>query len=292
MTARVGLIGHPVGHSISPAFQQAAFDAAGIPARYEAWDAAPADLADLIAGLRAEDALGANVTIPYKEAALRHMDGLHQTARFAGEINPIVNQGGHLQGYNTDVTGFQRSLAEAGFDPAGRSALLWGAGGAARAVAWALVWRGISSLTIVNRTAARAGRLRHDLASASAGPAMRSFGADSEKALRALGEADLAVQCTSVGLAGSGTAGEPPFDAGRLREDAFVFDLIANPPESALVRAARDRGLRAAGGLPMLVWQGAAAFELWTGREAPGELMMAAAESAMAEIAGGAGRAP
>ena len=288
MTARAGLIGHPVGHSISPAFQQAAFDAAGIAARYEAWDVEPGELADVIEGLREGDALGANVTIPYKEAALRHMDGLHQTARFAGAINTIVNQEGHLQGYNTDVTGFQRALAEAGFDPAGKRALLWGAGGAARAAAWGLVWRGISAITIVNRTAARAGRLRHDLAAASAGAALRSFGADSEEARRALGEADLVVQCTSVGLAGSGSAGESPFEAAALGEGAFAFDLIANPPESALVLAARERGLRAEGGLPMLVWQGAAAFELWTGREAPGELMMAAAKSAMAELAGGA----
>lgn len=285
MALRVGLIGHPVGHSISPAFQQAALDACGIAGRYEAWDVAPEDLAEAIEGLRGEEALGANVTIPYKEAALRHMDGLHQTARFAGAINTVVNQAGHLQGYNTDVTGFQRSLAEAGFDPAGKSALIWGAGGAARAVAWGLVWREIASITIVNRTATRAGRLRHDMASASAGVQLRSFGADSAEAAEALGRAELVVQCTSVGLAGSEAAGEAPFDAGLLGEGAFVFDLVANPERTPLVEAALGRGLKAVGGLPMLVWQGAAAFELWTGERAPGELMMAAAREAMAGVA-------
>ena len=281
MPLRVGLIGHPVAHSVSPAFQQPAFDQAGIDARYEAWDALPADLPSLIEALRDDDALGANVTIPYKEAALRHMDGLHQTARFAGAINTIVNQSGHLQGYNTDVTGFQRSLEQAGFDPAGKSAVIWGAGGAARAVAWGLVWRGIEAITIVNRTAARAGRLRHDMASASAGARLRSFGADSQEALDSLADADLVVQCTSVGLAGSDTAGQSPFDPSLLGDGAFVFDLVANPERTLLVEAALARGLRAEGGLPMLVLQGAAAFELWTGRAAPAELMMSAAREAM-----------
>ena len=281
MPLRVGLIGHPVAHSVSPAFQQPAFDQAGIDARYEAWDALPSELPSLIEALRDDDALGANVTIPYKEAALRHMDGLHQTARFAGAINTIVNQSGHLQGYNTDVTGFQRSLEQAGFDPAGKSAVIWGAGGAARAAAWGLVWRGIEAITIVNRTAARAGRLRHDMASASAGAQLRSFGADSQEALDSLAGADLVVQCTSVGLAGSDTTGQSPFDPGLLGDGAFVFDLVANPERTPLVEAALARGLRAAGGLPMLVLQGAAAFELWTGRAAPAELMMSAAREAM-----------
>ena len=281
MPLRVGLIGHPVAHSVSPAFQQPAFDQAGIDARYEAWDALPADLPALIEALRGDDALGANVTIPYKEAALRHMDGLHQTARFAGAINTIVNQSGHLQGYNTDVTGFQRSLAQAGFNPSGKSAVIWGAGGAARAVAWGLVWRGIEAITIVNRTAARAGRLRHDMASASADARLRSFGADSREALDSLADADLVVQCTSVGLAGSDTAGQSPFDPALLRDGAFVFDLVANPERTPLVEAALARGLPAEGGLPMLVLQGAAAFELWTGRAAPADLMMSAAREAM-----------
>ena len=283
MTLRVGVIGHPVAHSISPRFQQAGFDAAGLDVRYEAWDLQPAQLESFIDDLRQDDALGANITIPYKEAALRHMDGLHQTARFVGAINTIVNNDGHLQGYNTDVTGFQRSLSEAGFDPSGAHAVLWGAGGAARAVAWALIWRGIEALTIINRTAVRAGRLRHDLASASAGSKLRSLGADEDGVPAALGSADLVVQCTSVGLKGSETDGRLPFEPSWLREDAFVADLIANPVETPLVKALTESGRRAIGGLPMLVYQGAAAFELWTEREAPVDVMLAEAQAAMSE---------
>lgn len=281
MTLRVGVVGHPVAHSISPRFQQAGFDTAGLDVRYEAWDLEPAELEGFINDLRHDDALGANITIPYKEAALRHMDGLHETARFVGAINTIVNNDGHLQGYNTDVTGFQRSLAEAGFDPAGARAVLWGAGGAARAVAWALIWRGVESLTIINRTAVRGGRLRHDLASASAGVSLGSMGADDDAVASALSDADLVVQCTSVGLNGSATEGEMPIDLAMLSNDAFVADLIANPVETPLVRAALASGRRAVGGLPMLVYQGAAAFELWTEREAPVEVMLAEAEAAM-----------
>ena len=283
MTLRAGVIGHPIAHSISPLFQQAGFDAARLDVRYEAWDLEPSQLDDHIESLRQQDALGANVTIPYKEAALRRMDGLHETARFVGAINTIVNNDGHLQGYNTDVTGFQRSLSEAGFDPSGARVVLWGAGGAARAVAWALIWRGAAALTIINRTAVRAGRLRHDLASASASVSLKSLGADDEGVPDALRAADLVVQCTSVGLRGSDTEGQLPFDPSLIGSDAFVSDLIANPIETPLVRAVRESGRQAIGGLPMLVYQGAAAFELWTEREAPVDVMMAAAEAAMEE---------
>ena len=283
MSLRVGVIGHPVTHSISPRFQQAGLNAAGVDARYEAWDLQPGELQDFIDGLRRDDALGANVTIPYKEAALRHMDGLHETARFVGAINTIVNNDGHLQGYNTDVTGFQRSLSEAGFDPSGVNAVLWGAGGAARAVAWGLIWRGVDSLTIINRTAVRGGRLRHDLASASAGAKLRSMGADDEAVPAALRDADLVVQCTSIGLKGSETDGHLPFDPTWLADHAFVADLIANPTETPLVNAARESGHPAIGGLPMLVYQGAAAFELWTEREAPVAIMLDEASAAMSE---------
>ena len=285
MTLRVGVIGHPVAHSISPRFQQAGFDAAGLDVRYDAWDLRPAELDHFINGLRREDTLGANVTIPYKEAALRHMDGLHQTARFVGAINTIVNNDGHLQGYNTDVTGFQRSLAEAGFDPSGAHAVIWGAGGAARAVVWALIWRGVESLTIINRTAVRAGRLRHDLASASAGVKLDAMGADAADVDQALQQADLVVQCTSVGLSGSDTAGQLPFDPECLSADAFVAELIANPVSTPLVGAAHQSGRRAIGGLPMLVYQGAAAFELWTERKAPTDVMLSEAHAAMSESA-------
>ena len=281
MTARVGLIGHPVAHSISAAFQQAAFDALDIDARYDAWDLSPDELEAFVDGLRDADTLGCNVTIPYKEAAARYVDRLHQTARFVGAINTIANESGVLVGYNTDVAGFQTALKGTGFDPAGKTGTIWGAGGAARAIAWALIWRGIESLTIVNRTAVRAGRLRHDLSAASADIPLRAYGADQPEAAQALVDADLVVQCTSVGMHGGSTEGQIPFEVGSLKPGTTVVDLVANPVESALVRAAHAQGHQAIGGLPMLVYQGAAAFEIWTQQRPPIDVMLAAAATAM-----------
>ena len=282
MPARIGLIGHPVAHSISPHFQQAAFDAIGFDARYEAWDLEPDDLDAFVDGLRQEGSLGANVTIPYKEAAARSMDRLHQTARFVGAINTIVRaEDATLEGYNTDVSGFQRTLEAEGFDLDGKQAVIWGAGGAARAVAWGLIWRQIGGLTICNRTVVRAGRLRHDLSSAAIDVTLRAHGIDDPAAAAALARADLVVNCTPVGLRDAGSEGDVPFDVALLPARATVVDLIANPVETTLVRAAKQRGLAAVGGLPMLVYQGAASFELWTRQEAPIDIMFQAAEAAM-----------
>ena len=286
MSSRVGVIGHPLRHSISPRFQQAAFDALGIDARYEAWDTLPRDLEAVIDGLRAPDALGANVTIPYKEAAVRYVDRLHETARFVGAINTIVNEDGLLVGFNTDVTGFQTALEESGFDPTGTRVVIWGAGGAARAVAWALIWRDAAALTIVNRTAVRTGRLRHDIAAALTGAAadglrLRAAGADEPQAAAALRACDLVVQCTPVGMHGAPQADALPFPVDALNRTAMVCDLIANPLQTPLLREAHAAGHRVLNGLPMLVHQGAASFELWTRRAPPRAAMLAAARSAM-----------
>lgn len=289
MSVRVGLIGHPLGHSISPHFQQAAFDAIGLDARYEAWDLPPEEVEEFIRGLRTPDALGANVTIPYKEAALRYVDRLHETARFVGAINTIVNEGGHLAGFNTDVAGFQAALKDVGFDARGVNAVVWGAGGAARAVAWALVWRKATSITIVNRTAVRAARLRHDVSSAltggdAGGVRLRASGADDPAATGALQVCDLVVHCTPVGMQGSDEPDATPFPVDALNPQALVVDLVANPLQTPLMREAAAAGHRVIGGLPMLVHQGAASFELWTRRVPPMAVMTAAARRAMAEV--------
>ena len=285
MSVRVGLIGHPVMHSISPRFQQAAFDALGIAARYEAWDVLPQDLPATINGLRADAILGANVTIPHKGNAARFVDRLHQTARFVGAINTIVSVNGVLEGYNSDVGGFQAALEGAGIDPQGAHVCIWGAGGAARAVAWALVWRNVGALTIINRSLARAGRLRHDLAAHPGDLRLRAYERDDGRTSEALRACDIVVHCTPVGLKGSDTTSEFPFDTGTLRPEAIVVDLVANPMETPLVRRARATGHKALGGLPMLVHQGAASFELWTRRAAPLAVMFTAAEAAMRDPA-------
>ncbi len=152
MTKRAGVIGHPLGHSLSPAIFNAAFARAGIDAAYEAWDTEPAVLEGRLNSLRAADYLGANVTIPHKEAVVPLLDSMSDLAKKAGAVNTIVHADGKLVGHNTDVAGFARSLREdAGFEAKGKRTMILGSGGAARAVALALIEAGASLIYVVGR---------------------------------------------------------------------------------------------------------------------------------------------
>jgi shikimate dehydrogenase len=287
---RVGLIGHPIAHSRSPAMQQAAFDALDIPARYELWDTPDeVELAERVAALRQPGMLGANVTIPHKERVISLLDDLDQSARvLAGAVNTITREqtidgGVRLIGHNTDVTAFQRVLTEAGAWSGARRLLVIGAGGAAQAALGAAVARGVEPW-IAARTliSARAGMAR--LAVRLAVPdAWRdhTLALDDTPALtRALARADLLVNATPAGTADASASPIPLDLLAHLPSHAFVFDLIYAPAETALVRATRAAGLRAEGGLRMLLYQGAEAFTLWTGREARLDVMRAALDLA------------
>lgn len=275
----LGLIGYPLKHSISPAFQQAAFDHCGLAARYEAWETAPAEVPAAIARLRGEDYLGLNVTVPHKQAVLPLLDEVDPLAQRIGAVNTIVKRGGRLIGHNTDADGFLRGLrVDGGFDPGGRRAVLLGAGGAARAVAFALLGAGASHLWLVNRNEERAAALAGDLGEArvSVAPLRASHLAP------LLSQADLLVNCTTVGMAHAPGAGQSVLPAELLAPHLVVYDLVYTPEETPLLAAARRAGARAIGGLPMLVYQGAAAFTLWFARPAPVEVMFAAARQALA----------
>jgi shikimate dehydrogenase len=278
---RIGVIGYPLGHSLSPAFQQAALDHLGLGVRYEAWETPVEGLAGAVEAMRSPEFLGANVTIPHKEAVIPLLDDIDEISRQGGAVNTIVNRAGMLHGYNTDVIGFLRALKEdAAYDPAGQRALVLGAGGAARAVVLALSREGAAAVTVINRTYARASALVGDL---------RPYGSASLHALpeayASLGAAllgcRLQVNCTSLGMASTARERASPLSAELIPGGALVFDLVYNPPETRLMAAARKRGARALGGLPMLVYQGAASFELWTGRAAPIDVMREAAHKAL-----------
>jgi shikimate dehydrogenase len=280
---RVGLLGYPLAHSISPVFQQAAFDALGIDARYERWPVPPEALPGRLQRLRDTRILGANVTVPHKEAVIPWLDAIEEIARRVGAVNTIVRQGERLLGTNTDVDGFRRALRESGgFDPGGKRALVLGAGGAARAVVLALLQDGAARIAIANRHPERAERLAGDLGDDTRASV---HVVDWEEAAGGSGlrNTDLLVHCTTLGLAGSQHAGASPLADGVLHRDLFVCDIVANPLETPLLRQARAAGADRLGGLPMLVFQGAASFERWTGRPAPAAVMMDAALSAMDE---------
>lgn len=270
----VGLIGYPVSHSRSPAMQQAAFDALGIPARYVLWETPPEMLAERIASLRAPDVLGANVTIPHKTTVVPLLDALAPSALQAGRaVNTIVRGAdGRLTGHNTDVTGVLRVLDAHGAGDAGQSALVLGAGGAARA-AWAAIHERGMTLWVAARHPSAAREALSALGLTSAETIVLDAPDELAKALAA---SSVLINATSVGM------GDPlasPLFAELLvylPESALVFDMVYAPPETALLRAARARGLFTAAGLEMLLEQGAAAFKLWTGQSAPIAVMRAA----------------
>ncbi len=291
----LGVIGDPGKESLSPSFQQAALDHLRLDIVYEAWPTPPEGLAQRVKGLRAPAVLGANVTIPHKEAILPMMDELDDLVRRVGAVNTVVNREGRLCAYNTDVAGFLRALREAGqFDPAGARALVAGAGGAARAVVTALIQAGAARVIVINRTFSRASKLVEDLRAADGATELQALpDAYLSWSSAALG-ADLLVNCTSIGSDSIAATKQDPEEADSpvpaevIRSGVLVYDLIYRPAETPLMAAARRRGARVLGGLPMLVYQGAESFRLWTGREAPVEVMFEAARKALAAAEGGA----
>lgn len=279
MTKHLGIIGYPLGHSLSPVFQQAALDHLGIDARYERWETPPDALVDRVRSLRASDVLGANVTVPYKETVIPMLDALDEWARLVGAVNTIVNQAGRLMGYNTDSYGFLEGLREAGFSPKGIAVLLLGAGGAARGVALALAREGAALIAIANRTASRAEALAAEVA--CHGPRVETLPLAGDALRRVAQRSQLIVNTTTLGMKHSAGEACSPLAAAWIPSGALVYDLVYNPLETPLLREARRAGARVQAGLSMLVHQGAASFRLWTGREAPVDVMMAAARRAL-----------
>jgi shikimate dehydrogenase len=285
----VGVISGEGRKSLSPVFQQAAIDALGLDLVYEAWPTAADGLSTRVTTLRAPSAVGANVTIPHKEAIIPLLDEVDVLTAKVGAVNTIVNRDGTLAGHNTDVEGFLRALRdEGGMDPAGKRALVAGAGGAARAVVVALLDAGAASVTVINRTYTRASSLVESL-SEHAGDAELSALPDIYPSwVSASNRCDLLVNCTPAGsLSAEGDDDSGiPFDI--LRAVMLVYDLVYIPSETPLLAAARGRGARVLGGLPMLIYQGAASFRLWTGQDAPVDVMFSAVREALDAAATGA----
>jgi shikimate dehydrogenase len=280
---RVGLIGQGLKHSLSAVMQQAALDYHGLDARYELWDTQPEGVERRVASLRGEECFGANVTVPHKQAVIPFLDGLDGIATRAGAVNTIVRGDVRLTGHNTDVTGFARAVEEAGFEVRGARTAVLGAGGGARAVTLALIEAGASSVSLSDAVPARAAALTDDLrglVSSGAAVAWSRWGEDAFQ--RSLRECELLVNCTPVGMRFGPAEGESPVAADLIPPGCLAFDLVYNPEETPFLAAARSRGARTARGLAMLVYQGAASFRLWTGLEAPVEIMFRAARKALA----------
>ena len=271
MTKRVVLIGHPVAHSFSAQMQQAAFDALGIDARYELLDTPAPALQETIEALRGDDYLGANVTIPHKERAATFVDRKSDDAAATGAVNCITREGKRLVGHNTDVDAFRVSLdALVGKQKMPRAAVVLGAGGGARAAVHALITMGFQRVVVFNRHLHRAEGLVKHFGRSAAHMELRAMPWHESVIESELSRTRVLINATSVGL---GTD-ESPIPGELLPPDLLVMDMIYNPPETRLLRDAKAAG--AAGlmnGETMLLQQGVDAFQLWTGQQAPVEVM-------------------
>jgi shikimate dehydrogenase len=280
MAQRLGIIGYPIGHSISPIFQQAALDHLGIDATYEKWEVTPEGVGDFVNGLRAPGSLGINITVPHKQAVIPFLDEVDEWAAAAGAVNTIVNHDGHLSGHNTDGPGFLRALlVETGYDPKGTRALVLGAGGAARGILLALARSGVDSMVIANRTLERAETLAK-LASDN-GVKSEAISLSGDLLTEAASGADLIINCTTMGMSHGPDEHGSPISAAQIPATAIVNDVVYTPLLTPLLKEAAAAGATALGGLHMLVYQGVLSFQMWTGQDAPVDVMLAAATAEM-----------
>ncbi|MEM9074017.1 MAG: shikimate dehydrogenase [Myxococcota bacterium] len=265
MTLRYGVLGWPVEHSRSPAMHQAAFQALGLDAEYERVPVEPGALPEAIHELR-ESFAGANVTVPHKETVRLLLDEVEPAAAAIGAVNTIVRVGPLLLGANTDAMGLVRSLEEEEVPLEGIKAVILGAGGAARAAAYGLQAQG-ANVVVGARRIAQAEALTQDLGGTPC---------DLGDVGDAFADAALVVQATSATLGASAEAFADALPLDALPSDASVVDLVYIPRETTVLRKARARGLRTVDGTGMLIHQGALAFERWTQRAAPVDVMRAA----------------
>ncbi len=274
-----GIIGDPIEHTVSPAMQNAAFRELGLDYLYAPFPVKDENLGMAIDGMRALNICGLNVTIPHKVAVIPYLDELDTLVENLGAVNTIVSQDGYLKGYNTDASGFWRALQAEMFDPRKKKIVVLGAGGAARAVSFILADKG-ADLTIVNRHLGPAQKLADKLFRLF----RREFQAlelDKDNLKIALDGAELLVNTTSVGM--SPDSDETPVPARLIKKSLTVFDIIYNPLKTKLLMDAEKKGAKTISGIEMLVWQGASAFELWTGQKAPVNVMREAAIGALKE---------
>jgi shikimate dehydrogenase len=278
-TKLVGLFGDPVSHSISPEIQNRAFEALELPFRYLAFQIKGEELPAAVAGAKAMGFVGFNVTIPHKQAILPLLDELAPSAQRVGAVNTVRRDGNRLIGYNTDGEGFTRALEdELGITPKGRTFLLLGSGGASRAVSLTLAAQGAARIIIANRTVEHAQSLAQDIASIGGDVTAISLSGLS----RWSGEAEIIINTSPVGMYPHVDT-EPLLPLDLIQDDHVICDLIYNPRPTKLLREAARRGARTMDGLGMLLWQGALACQIWTGKLPPIAPLEAAALGALAE---------
>jgi shikimate dehydrogenase len=268
-TQMVGIVGYPIDYTLSPAMHNAAFAALDMNWIYLPLRVPPGEVAGAVGGLRSLGFRGFNVTIPHKVEVVRYLRGLREEAETLQAVNTVVDEGGELWGYNTDVEGFRGFLSEAGIGASDSSVLILGAGGAARAVVLALMKEGAARIFVMNRTREKAMRLFSLLKGVTATTeiSVRTFDYDGSRVLR---ECDMVVNCTPLGNTNSE---ELPLLYEDFTGEKWAVDLKYGARETAFLREASAQGARRADGEGMLIFQAVASFRLWTGQAAPVEVM-------------------
>ena len=267
----VGIIGHPLGHSLSPAMHSATFERLGLAYKFGVFDVSEEFLPALIMSLRKSGVAGANVTIPYKERVIPFLDSVSEDAAALGAVNTIVSRNGTLMGFNTDISGLQKTFEPIAEKIRNKAVLLLGAGGVARAALHAIAKELAPGLVrIYNRTAERGIAMASEFTKLF--PVIRhECVADIRQLHSIVSESSLIVNATPVGMSPD-TAAAPLSADIRFSNHQIIVDIIYNPVETTLLRRARLDGAQTINGVEMFIQQGAKSFELWTGKPFPIDL--------------------
>jgi len=269
-TKIIGVFGYPVKHSLSPVFQNAAFEYLGLDYIYIPVEVSPENLGKAIEGIKALNFVGVNLTIPHKKAVIQYIDEIDEEARIIESVNTLVNKDGWLKGYSTDGYGFIRSLKEEkGIDISGKNVFILGAGGSAYAITGASIKEGVSKIYICNRTGEKAELLKNTLSKRLQFQNILVVPFEERNDKKYWKDIDLIVNTTSVGM----KEGESSLiDEKNIVSVRLVYDLVYNR-KTELIQLAEKNGIPHMDGLLMLIYQGAVSFELWTGMKAPIEIM-------------------
>jgi shikimate dehydrogenase len=279
-TRPFAVLGHPIGHSLSPVMHNASFRTLGLDAVYLAFDVHPDRLLGVLPAMRDMGFGGVNLTVPLKEVAFRGLSDLDESARRVGAVNTVeFLPDGSLRGHNTDGAGFLLALVEAfGGGVRGLNVFIAGCGGAGRCVAITCAEAGARTVTLADADAVRPPKVAAEITAMAPSAVVRAMPADAKAWVAAARGADLVVQATPVGMRREDGS---PLPAEAFRPGQMAYDLVYMYPETAFMRAAAGAGARASNGLGMLLHQGARAFSIWTGRDADVQSMRTALEQAV-----------
>lgn len=273
----VGILGYPLSHSLSPVMQNMAFKYYNLNNVYVPIEVKPEDLEIIVKAIRGMNFIGFNVTVPHKIEMVKYLDEMDKLAELIGAVNTVVVKDGNLKGYNTDGIGFLKSFQENTNESIeGKRVFILGAGGASRAVSMTLAMNKAEKVYICNRTYEKAERLSQDI-NTKIGNVSAAVPMEYEKMKEVIYDSDVFINTTTVGMYPN--VDESPIDKNLLHENLILCDIVYNPRKTKLLEEAEELGCKTVPGLSMLVYQGAESFRLWTGMEAPVDIMFKAVEN-------------